>query len=123
MTDNFVFKLDMCAVNDDGSIEITDLPFLGREYPFNFRYKLYLPFEENENEILNTLYKVPPEKFVYTPRFERYLNNRKSLYDEVCKKYLPLIEAIQNVDFPKSTKDFFIENIDLELSRIYPYYK
>lgn len=121
MANNLVERIDLAFINEDGTIEIIDSGSICHEYPFNFQYKLYLPFADNQTAILKTLYQNPPKHFSYTQRFFKYLENRSLLYYEVSKKYFPIIKGILDSDFSEATKKLLIQKIDLELNKIYPY--
>ena len=121
MTNNLVYRVDMIDVNEDGTIEIIDIPGFSREYPFTFQYKLYLTFEENEERIRQLLFYNSAIKFDYTPRFLKYLENRRLLYEKVSRKYLPLVCTIMHSDFSEFSKSKIIQRIELELNRLYPY--
>lgn len=121
MANSLVIQIDMIPINEDGTIEIFDRPFISGEYPFPFQYKLYLPFEENEKEILRILFGKRKVAFEYGPRLGKYLENRKALYEEARTKYLSMVSDIENSDFRPFTKMKLIREIDLELNRLYPY--
>lgn len=121
MANSLVVQIDMLPINDDGTIEIFDRPFISGEYPFPFQYKLYLPFEENEKEILRIIFGKRKAAFEYGPRLSKYLENRKALYEEVHEKYFTLVSGIEDSEFRPFTKMKLIREIDLELNRIYPY--
>ena len=121
MTNNLVIRIELFAINKDGTIEIFDTPAFLREYPFTFQYKLYHSFHENEKSILEMLFLNATVLYEFSPKLIEYFKNRKSLYEEVSKKYLPIIKAIEDSDFSKTTKRELIQKIDLELNRLYPY--
>lgn len=121
MANSLVVQIDMLPIRDDGTIEIFDRPFISGEYPFPFQYKLYLPFEENEKEILRIIFGNRKANFEYSERLGKYLENRKVLYEEVHKKYFGIISSIESSDFSPLTKRRLIQTIDLELNQIYPY--
>lgn len=123
MPNNLVTKIDMPHVNEDGTIEIIDIPSW-TEFSFTFQYKLYLPFEENLKAIFQRLFSIPPENYELSDRFSKYVENRKSLYEEVAKDYLPRINKITtSKNLSIQEKKELIKNIDLELNRLYPYEK
>ena len=121
MTNSLVVRIDLFAVNENGTIELIDTPTFLSEYPFTFQYKLYLPFEENEKKILKMFFYDASVNYEYSARLLKYFENRKALYDEVSKKYLPLVHGIQNSEFSKLTKELLIKIIDFEISKLYPY--
>ena len=112
MANSLVVQIDMVPINEDGTIEIFDRPFLSGEYPFPFQYKLYLPFEENEKQILKILFGNKKVNFEYGPRLSKYLENRKALYEEAHEKYFTMVSDIENSDFRPFTKLKLIREID-----------
>lgn len=122
MSNDFVTKIDLVRVNEDGTIEVIDSPSW-TEYPFKFQYKLYLPFVENLKSIFQRLYSIPPEHFKLSNRFIKYVENREALYAEVSKEYLPIINEINQSSKTPEEKRHEIEKIDLKLNQLYPYYE
>lgn len=121
MPNNLVTRIDMPHVNEDGTIEIIDIPSW-TEFSFTFQYKLYLTFEENLQNIFQRLFSIPPENYELSNRFLKYIENRKKLYEEVSKEYLPRINKImQSPKLSIQEKNKLIKNIDLEINLLYPY--
>lgn len=114
-------NIDLVHINENGTVEIIDLADFYFEYPHTWQYKLYKTFDENVASILGVLYQNSKMPYSFTKRFENYLTDRQSLYNEVASKYLPLVTAISNSDFSELKKRHMLIEIDLELNRIYPY--
>ncbi len=115
-------RIDMVYVNEDGTVEIIDSSDACSEYPFTWQYKLYYSFEENEKIFLSMLYHDPDSHYATSPRFQKFLENRKSLYDEARHLYFPMIYLIENSNLSTITKKAIINKIDLELNQKYPYH-
>lgn len=122
MSNNLVKRINLVAINDNGTIKIIDTDSW-YEYPFDFQYKLYLSLNENLDLILSLLYDVSPTRYELSRELFRYLQDRAALFGEVSLKYLPLVNAINNSLLSSHTKTLLIEKIDLELNQIYPYKK
>lgn len=116
-------KIDFVYPKADGTIQIFDVNDWGYEYPFPWRYKLYNTFEENEKDFLSILYKDISLPYSLSDRMQQYLDNRKALYDEISKKYLPLIKIIRDsdLDFSPEKKKKLIKEIDDGINQLYPF--
>lgn len=120
MSNDSVIKIDMVHVNEDGTIEVIDMPSW-TEFPFTFQYKLYLTFEENLQTLFQLLFSIPPENYELSSRFHKYVENRKELYEEVSKEYLPIVSSITQSKMSPQTKRNLINELDLKLNQLYPY--
>lgn len=118
MPNNLVTRIDMTHVNEDGTIEIIDIPSW-TEFSFTFQYKLYLSFEENLANIFQLLFSIPPENYELSARFQKYIEDRKKIYPEVSKEYLPIVNGITQSKMSPHTKKLLINKIDLELNQLY----
>ena len=114
-------KIDFVNIDENGMLYVFDINDFVFEDPFPWRYKLYYPFEENEKSLLSILYDDITLEYKLSNRFKKYIENRKALYDEVSKKYLPMVNFILNSDFPQLTQKKLIEIIDINLNKLYPY--
>ena len=113
------YRIDMPHVNEDGTIEVLDTDFIS-DYSFTFQYKLYETVEENMRRLFNMLYSVFPEKYELTERFQKYVEERKSHYDEV-QVYRKVVDEIQQSRNFAFEKQEMIKKIDTILNKLYPY--
>ena len=114
-------KIDFVSLEEDGTINVFDVSDWAFEYPFPWRYKLYYTFEENEKKLLSILYEDITLPYKFSLRMQKYLDNRKALYDEISTKYLPLVNLILKSDFSNIAKQNLINELDTALYKLYPY--
>lgn len=121
MTNILVSRVDIFELNENGTIDVmTSTAFLN-EYPLTFQYKLYLTFGENEKNFLKMIFGDISVQYSYSANLQKYFENRRALYDEVSRKYYPLVFQIMTSSFSERAKNDIIRTIDLELNRLYPY--
>ena len=116
-------KIDFVYPTEDGTIQIFDVSDWGHEYPLPWRYKLYQTFEENEKDFLSILYENIDFSYELSERMQKYLDNRKSLYAEISKKYLPIVKFIIESDFDEFDKKKMLNALDIAIYKLYPYFQ
>ncbi len=115
------YTIDMPNVNEDGTIDVIDLQSCLLDYPFNWQYKIYEPFQSNKDRLTNMLFGRSDVDVTFTKRFAHYLKSRENLYEEASKKYLNMVQSILESDFSTYDKEKLVREIDLLLNRLYPY--
>ena len=116
---NLVTRMDIAYIYDDGTIDIWDTNDVSKEYPFRFRYKLYLSKSENLRNIFGWLFESYPNNYELTPKFKDYIDNRATLFEEISTKYASAVNDIKKLS-PEKKKSAY-NALDSLLNIMYPY--